>query len=66
MTVHTPKIGLPVAVPPALRVWIPTLLWIAVACVAFGLAFQHESCRQLAGCLEESVEARQLLLPADD
>ena len=42
MSVQTPKIGLPIAVPPALRVWIPTLCWIAVACVAFGVAFQHE------------------------
>jgi hypothetical protein len=31
-----------------------------------GLAFQHESCRELAVCLEEAVEVRQLLLPADD
>ena len=42
MSVQTPKIGLPIAVPPALRVWIPTLCWIAVACAAFGIAFQYE------------------------
>jgi exosortase A len=42
MSVQSPKIGLPIAVPPALRVWIPTLFWIAAACAAFGIAFQHE------------------------
>ena len=42
MTVQTPKIGLPIASPSALRVWIPTLLWIAAVCAAFGVAFQHE------------------------
>ena len=31
-----------------------------------GLAFQHEGCRELAVCLEEAVEIRQFLLPADD
>ncbi len=41
MTVHAPKIGLPIA-PPALRVWIPTLLWIASLCAVFGLVFQYE------------------------
>ena len=41
MTVHAPKIGLPIA-PPALRVWIPTLLWIAALCAVFGLVFQYE------------------------
>ena len=42
MTVHAPKIGLPIAAPPALRVWIPTLLWIAALCAVFGLVFQYE------------------------
>ena len=41
MTVHAPKIGLPIA-RPALRVWIPTLLWIAALCAVFGLVFQYE------------------------
>jgi len=41
MTVHAPKIGLPIA-PPALRVWIPTLLWIAALCAVFALVFQYE------------------------
>jgi hypothetical protein len=31
-----------------------------------GLALQHESRRELAVCLEEAVEVRQLLLSADD
>jgi exosortase A len=42
MTVQTPKIGLPIASPSALRVWTPTLLWIAAACAVFGIVFQHE------------------------
>lgn len=42
MTVHTPKIGLPIAAPPALRVWIPALFWIAASCAVFGIVFQHE------------------------
>jgi exosortase A len=42
MTVHTPKIGLPIGTPPALRSWLPTLFGIGAICVLFGLAFQHE------------------------
>ena len=42
MTVHAPKIGLPIATPSALRGWLPALLGIAASCVLFGVAFQHE------------------------
>jgi exosortase A len=42
MTVHAPKIGLPAAAQPALRVWIPTLLGITALFVVFGVVFQHE------------------------
>ena len=42
MSVQTPKIDRPIAVPATLRVWIPALFWIGAACAAFGFAFQHE------------------------
>src|SRR4051794_9009171 len=42
MTVQTPKVGLPIAAPSALRVWMPTLIWIAAVCAVFGIAFQYE------------------------
>ncbi|MGD9614504.1 MAG: exosortase A [Alphaproteobacteria bacterium] len=42
MSAHTPKLGLPIAAPPALRLWMPTLLWIVASCAVFGVAFHNE------------------------